>query len=335
LNHLYHRALSLPRLILFCLLFLSFLGTLPSQEQLPPAEDVIMQQWMERWKERLHRFGYFQYKDEAWVDFEGGVGSRAVVLLHGLDEIGTIWDDLAPVLNQEGHVVLKFCYPNDQAISDSAHLFREQLQWLRSKGVEDVAIVCHSMGGLIARDALTRPSAYDGPLPDIQRLITVGTPNHGAPMARLRTLAEWREQLVRLAKGESDSMDSVFDGSGEAAQDLLPDSEYLQELNARPLPSVPITIIAGRMDHQVASNDESDKEPSVLGKVWGDVVDKWKSFTEDVGDGVVPLSSTKLEGVDDIQVVKGNHRGIVKNVFSSSEIPPAVIIVKDRLAKWK
>jgi hypothetical protein len=53
------------------------------------------------------------------------------------------------------------------------------------------------------------------------------------------------------------------------------------------------------------------------------------------GDGVVPLESTKLDGVKDWRIVKGNHHTIVKNIFSSEENPPAVDVVIELLSKNK
>ena len=119
-----------------------------------------------------------------------------VLLIHGIDEVGPIWDNLAPQLAVRGYAVARFDYPNDQGLADSAALLHDELRSLRARGVVRITLIAHSMGGLIARDVLTSPDAYacraagHAGLPDITRLITVGTPNHGSPLARLRAVLE-------------------------------------------------------------------------------------------------------------------------------------------------
>ena len=56
-------------------------------------------------------------------DGQGGQdeqNGRVVMLVHGLDEPGGIWDQLAPALVADGHTVVRFEYANDQAIAISA-----------------------------------------------------------------------------------------------------------------------------------------------------------------------------------------------------------------------
>ncbi|MBA1331756.1 acetyltransferase, partial [Candidatus Endoriftia persephone str. Guaymas] len=80
-----------------------------------------------------------------------------VVLIHGLDDPGKIWMNLAPTLAKTGFSVWLMNYPDDQPISESAELFHQQLQWLQQQGVSSITIVAHSMGGLVSRDLLSRP----------------------------------------------------------------------------------------------------------------------------------------------------------------------------------
>jgi hypothetical protein len=152
-------------------------------------------------------------------------------------------------------------------------------------------------------------------------------------MAPLRFLGEWREHAIRMAKGEGDKLDPFFDGSGEAAIDLKPNSEYLKELNARPLPKIPITIIAGKTDKKFEDRFSDDSAvPEEDQSAWEafkiSVKQKWVNVFDEIGDGVVSLDSTKLEGVSDWIVVQGNHHTILKNTLSK-KLPPAVEIVRD------
>ena len=317
--------------------------------ELPTIEEFIIRDFVERWKPRLDRFGVFEYENGEWLK-GGGSKSEAekesrrsknretrklshevVLLIHGLDEIGTTWDDMAPALEKDGHEVLSFCYPNDQSIDRSAALFRFQLKHLKALGVERLAIVAHSMGGLVTRDALTREDEFEGDLPTVTRIITIGTPNQGAPLASLRHVGEWREHMVRFVKGEHESLDAIFDGMGEASIDLLPDSPYLKDLNSRPLPKVPMTIIAGLIDDHGKQEHVTKEVLTWLDDILEQTLEKWGEWSSKLGDGVVPLESTKLAGVDDWRVVKGNHHTIVNHIFETEVNPPAVDITLELL----
>ena len=48
--------------------------------------------------------------------------------LHGLDDPGMVWMNLAPALHAAGHGVSVLNYPNDQPVRDSARLIADELQ---------------------------------------------------------------------------------------------------------------------------------------------------------------------------------------------------------------
>ncbi len=280
-----------------------------------------------------------------------------VLLIHGLDEPGAIWDDLALRLSDAGIPTARFEYPNDQAIASSTDLFAAALRELLARGVQRLDIVAHSMGGLVARDALTRPSIYNGAaqghddLPDIRTLIMVGPPNQGSPFARLQILAEAREHLVRLFDGHArdgkPALEWQTDGDGEAAIDLLPGSAFLKDLNARPAPrGVRMTIIygevAGGADGAVEKAAESSWVEWLLGrKETNRLAREVQSISGQVGDGVVPSSSARLEGVEDVVRVSADHRSILhitgaerslrEAVDATPRVAPALDPIMDRL----
>ncbi|MCC6660797.1 MAG: alpha/beta fold hydrolase [Phycisphaerales bacterium] len=284
--------------------------------------------------------------------------AHVVLLIHGLDEPGSVWDDVAPILRDAGHEVARFDYPNDQPIAESAALLGGSLRDLKARGVRQVDMVCHSMGGLVARDVLTRPGLYAGEadghedLPDVGRLITVGTPNLGSPWAKLRAIGEVREQVERFFTNPDtnwrDLLGYLSDGLGEAGDDLLPGSVYLTELNARPLPrDVTITIIAGCVAPVKNEDLEWRADSWLLRKILGKedaeaVAAGITSLATDLGDGVVPVASTALPGVGDVVCVNGsNHRSLLKNfevvdevrdlIGAERTVPPAIPIILERL----
>jgi pimeloyl-ACP methyl ester carboxylesterase len=274
-----------------------------------------------------------------------------------LDEPGTIWDEMTPALLAAELDVARFDYPNDQPIADSADLMAEVLRELGERGVERVDIVGHSMGGLVARDVLTREAHYGGDaeahdgLPDVGRLITIGTPHEGSPWAQLQILSETREQFARwIDSGGADLgalLDFSQDGAGEAAEDLRPGSAFLVDLNARArAEGVEVTCIRATI---------APEEASVLMEVlqWPvarqflsaeqiqDLEEGGQELLASLGDGVVPRDSAVLEGAEVVDV-EGNHRSVLLRGFLNDarravgreeKIAPAIPVVVERLVE--
>ncbi|MGJ8636845.1 MAG: esterase/lipase family protein [Phycisphaerales bacterium] len=269
-------------------------------------------------------------------DPSGGFpGERVVLLVHGLDEPGGVWDDVAPALFEGGYRVARFDYPNDQSVVRSAEGFAGAVEWLGTLGVERVDLVAHSMGGLVSREALTSPElgASSGAIEgvDIGRLILVGTPNEGSAWAKLRGVAEVRERVQRwVASAELDVGllgNLGEDGDGQAGRDLLPGSAFLTELNSREMPaSVPVTCVVGR----------------VIAPVQTKGMDAVDEAADALGDGVVSVESASLDGCDDVVLFVANHRSLIRTVeveeawrlmvgFERAEHPMGIWIILDRL----
>ena len=275
-----------------------------------------------------------------------GDGRRVVVLVHGLDEPGRVWMVLRPALLRAGMIVADFEYPNDQPIDESSQLLAEELRRVKTMGVDRVSLVGHSMGGLVSRHVLTDPRWYAGAgrghddLPGVDRLIMIGTPQHGSQMARLRIATEIRDHVMRSLSGDGMIFDGFFDGAGEAKIDLLPGSRFLTTLNNRPHPEgVTMTIIAGRAspvtpDRIVEALDGVKDHLDVEQDTIDGLRDGLHGLVAGVGDGAVSLRSSRLDGVEDYVLVDGTHLSIIRNVMeSSTRVPPAVPLVLDRLAE--
>ena len=240
-----------------------------------------------------------------------GNPGKKVILIHGLDEPGRVWLNLAPALDRAGFFVWFFSYPNDQDIRASSRFLSQCLAAVRWECDEAVALVCHSMGGLVARQMLTDPeinyagAAARGRVPDISHLIMIGTPNHGASLARFRVIMEIREQMLNRIHGYGHWLQGFYDGDGAAATQLLPGSAFLTRLNARPHPAgVCLVVIAG-------------------------ILSPWLP----PGDGLVSVSSARL---DDrlFYTVQGNHLTMVRNLSEQSQrVPPAMPLVIELLAR--
>ena len=271
---------------------------------------------------------------------------RNVILVHGLDDPGIIWQNLSPRLAEEGYRVWIMSYPTDQPVHDSAVFFYRQLQEFGLRqGTGPVAIICHSMGGLVTREMLTDPEVgYDpaqkaGRVPPLSHFIMVGTPNHGSVFARLRFMAEIRDQVVSSGARGYHWLRPIFDGVGEAAIDIYPGSGFLGELNRRPLPDVArMLVIAGVMS-PVEKNEVADFLQGLRVSVAGlmqlpqGLESIITSMIDEVGDGLVSVESATLPGVPLVQV-PGTHLTIIRNLGRSrSRVPPAVPVILDELSR--
>ncbi len=277
-----------------------------------------------------------EYESDEVLRSTGGV----VVLVHGLDEPGGIWDDVAPALYESGFRVIRFDYPNDQAIRSSAIGMNKAMDRLAHLGIDQASIVAHSMGGLVSREALTNPDLVGSNSSGDQiggvrilRMILVGTPNEGSAWARLRGVAEARERVQRWLS--SDDLDvSILanlgeDGDGQAGVDLLPGSAFLTELNSRPMPdSVPVTCIIGQMVDLSALGSSPTQA----------MLDGAKA----IGDGVVSVDSASLDGCADVVLLNANHRSMLRVMefeegwramvgAEAGDEPLGIAIILDRL----
>jgi pimeloyl-ACP methyl ester carboxylesterase len=308
--------------------------------------ETVKEKFPEQAAKFSQTFGLFYFEADSSTTHKPNLDRKSVVLIHGLDDPGKVWQSLAPELAAQDFNVWLMQYPNDQPIVESTQLFARELEGLKKQGVDRIFIVAHSMGGLVSREMLTRPeidyaeSANNGLLPEVAGLIMVGTPNHGSQMARFRMFAEVRDHLGRLTAGEANWLGVFLDGAGEAKIDLLPGSRFLTALNQRPHPvGVEMFIIAGITSpwkegdiHRWLDKlrpkvrDDQKKRLDELGQVM-------IAMTHAVGDGLVTVESTRLEGVPH-QSVNGTHLSMIRNLTKGSRrIPPSVPIIVDRLKK--
>ncbi len=269
-------------------------------------------------------------------------GLPDVLLLHGLDEPGGIWDDLLAEFEAAGITAWEFRYPNDQAIDRSADMLAEY--WPRLTADREVILVGHSMGGLVIRDFVSRwrypPSDAGNDLQgaQVRGAILIATPNRGSDWARLRAWLEVRELIASASQRRFSLFMGLREGTGAAKIDLRPDSAFLADLNARPWPPhIPIRLIAGVLAEPTAEMRRSIEAITAefgAGEL-ADAFEAWWSELEDgVGDGAVPLSSVAMPWAPPPIVVAGSHRGMLARGALSDDAPAAIVHIIEIVEGW-
>ena len=289
-------------------------------------------------------YGLYQWNKDSKTPLVLNAARPTVILIHGVDDPGKVWMNLAPELDLKNVNVLKMRYPNDQDIRLSAEFFLQELKKLSAQDIKIISIVAHSMGGLVSREMLTSPNlkykslSDSGEIPKVDKLIMVGTPNHGSELAKFRVFAELREQFVHLFNNNGHILSGIIDGTGQAKEDLLPGSEFLQSLNSRPqIESVEMLVIAGVVsfwDESFMSRLEKFNQGSSFSlpeKSISKLEEIARSMRNGVGDGLVTVESAQLKGVR-FSIVEANHLSMIRNVTASStRNPPAIPLIMDFL----
>ena len=107
---------------------------------------------------------------------------RAVIFIHGIIRSSKSFHKMAQALKQQGYTTVGFDYPSTRmTMQQSNEFLKKTIDSL--EGIEEIDIVCHSMGGLLVRTYYKEMGELADPR--IKRLVMMGTPNKGAKMANL------------------------------------------------------------------------------------------------------------------------------------------------------
>jgi pimeloyl-ACP methyl ester carboxylesterase len=202
-------------------------------------------------------FGFVTDAPPAYVDglYLGGasVPIRIVgpvphaLLVHGICEDESIWSAFSQALIDSGYVVDLIHYPS-LPFSGPPNQYVPALEAaLNDIPSDKVAVVAHSMGGLIARDYMMRQTEMGSPeFPQkIAQLVTLGTPHHGTDLGRKLkdglnlTDAAFHAMFPNLPWDFAPNLSKWISDcqgdrrSAQAINDQLPGSDYLNQLNYR------------------------------------------------------------------------------------------------------
>jgi hypothetical protein len=225
------------------------------------------------------------------LDLETGAvpraGGKILVLAHGLCMNDLQWhrrghDHGAALARDLGYTPVYLIYNSGLHTSINGRAFAGLLESLIDRWprpVEELAIVAHSMGGLISRSA-----CHYGEIAghewrrQLRNLVFLGTPHHGAPLERggnwvdvLLAAAPYAAPFARLGKIRSAGITDLRHGH-LLAEDWQGRDRFEPARDARR----PVPLPDGVRCHAVAAT---------TGKTPGDLNDRL------LGDGLVPLRS--------------------------------------------
>ena len=107
--------------------------------------------------------------------------SKLVILLHGIIRTKKSMMPLAKYLEKNGYTTLALTYPSRLPVEDIAQNIFNQIQvYLKENPTNEIYFIGHSMGGLIIRILLDK---YIDKLQKVERVVMLGTPNHGSKVA--------------------------------------------------------------------------------------------------------------------------------------------------------
>jgi pimeloyl-ACP methyl ester carboxylesterase len=285
------------------------------------AKDHRFRRWLRErvWNEKDEaRYGL--QLDEGWQQAAAKSSDLPLVLIvHGYNSTPARNAAVMEPIRAADYPTGAFAYPNDWDIADSAALMSRQLkEFAKDHPGQKIALVTHSMGGLVARAVIENSDLDPG---DVTRLVMIAPPSQGTLLAQFAVATDlWEHWIARHEGGGwARWRDSVIDGLGEAADDLTPDSPFLTELNARPRnPHVHYSLFLGT--GASVSEDEMNWMREAIKKTGGHFpglrsgAGKLDAMLADMdelidgkGDGVVALKRGRLTGVDDVVILPFGH----------------------------
>ncbi len=163
--------------------------------------------------------------------------SKVLLLVHGWTGRPAVWDTLLTWINKETYTGYSeywtFGYNSSWSIKKNAEILADLIK-ANANGAQ-IDIVAHSMGGLVSRSTIEQ----FGGARHIHKLIALGTPHKGSPLAAIRNYLGY---LV----GSTDPYNTVFyNYFTQGFNDLNSESVYIKEMMKLVKSPIPYYLIAG------------------------------------------------------------------------------------------
>ena len=248
-----------------------------------------------------------------------------ICLVHGLNSSSRGFVHMLPWLEEAGYGIVVFDYPFNRSIAESCQVFARDWAAFRNE-VKDKfpwSIVAHSMGALLARSLVEDEAA---PARDVRSLILIAPVNQGSNLAKMQTAVQLMNGLQAInGQDKTKAMMNLSDGMGQAAQDMLPGSAFLKQMNRRPrCPGIPYHIIAGDRGFLTPESRAQiegrvalvTRNSGIFGRLTqtatADLPDLLDELTDGTGDGCVSVDRTRLAGVADHVTIHANHAELIR-----------------------
>jgi pimeloyl-ACP methyl ester carboxylesterase len=248
-----------------------------------------------------------------------------VCLVHGLNSSSGGFVHMIPWLEEAGYGIVIYDYPFNRPIRESCAAFARDWAAFRRQSGEKLPwpILAHSMGALLARSLVEDDATWAG---DVSSMILIAPVNSGSHLARVQTVIQLMNGLQSIqSKKISKAMLHLSDGMGEAAQDMLPGSNFLTNLNRRPRRrGLPYHIVAGDVGFLTrdgraqieAQVNLVNRNAGIFGRLakaaTADLPELLDELTDGTGDGCVAVERTRLEGVADYVILHANHAELIR-----------------------
>jgi len=276
---------------------------------------------------------------------------RLVVVTHGFNSSPQRLAHVIQSLRDAKYRVATYAYATESGVVAAAQSLSTHLNGWTSRNPDyEVTLLAHSMGGIVSRYLVESPELHCAA---IDQLIMVAPPNHGSELARIGTAnqplinranqnqansAGARPQILQLISRFANQVNP-------AIGDMRPDSEVLKVINDSPRnEEVAYTILLGNKAPLSQKQavilaeviSELGAERPVIERVGQQAADTLDQVSEEMvgkgGDGVVSVTSGRLAGVDDIEVLKFQHNDLLNPQSDGWQLlEPAIL---NRLAKW-
>lgn len=285
------------------------------------AADYSFRRWLrDRVWDEDDEAKYGLHFDDGWQDAaKTSPKLPLVVLIHGFNSTPARNAALIEPVRDAGFPCASFAYPNDWDLREAADLLSRQLKtFAAAHPKQKIVLVTHSMGGLVARACVEDSELDPG---NVTRLLMIAPPSHGTLLAHLAIATDvWEHWLGRADGGcWTRCRDSVIDGLGEAADDLVPGSPFLVKLNARPRnANIRYAVFLGT--GASVSEDEMDWMRTALQETSGrcpgfrscsskldDLLNDMEEIVDGKGDGIVAVKRGRLDGVEDTVILPFGH----------------------------
>jgi triacylglycerol lipase len=222
---------------------------------------------------------------------------RPIVLVHGWNSHPGVWNRLVPRLEERGFPVWNFSHDTckNQAPDEIAYLLQDYIRCQRetSDYRGEIDLVCHSMGGCIARYLIEVIDGRDRS-EQVRQLIGLGPPNNGSALAEMFFDPDIGTGVIERLKGSF-----VPPGFNPDEDRIVREFRFKSRTISRLQKAGTRNDVAYRMILTENSQSRPEFFPPFQGMTWEyEPGEGWRETY--AGDGIVPHRDSWLPGAEHV-----------------------------------